>query len=71
LESLHRDGHLTDEELVKAKNEQPAAYTKLNEAQKKEYDFARAIGISEADAFKLVKITLGYGPEYQERSARR
>jgi hypothetical protein len=35
-------------------------YEKLTEAQRKEFDFARTIGLSEADAFTLVKITGGY-----------
>jgi hypothetical protein len=38
----------------------PAGYENLNEGQKKEFDFARMIGLSEADAFRLVKITGGY-----------
>ncbi|MGE5052911.1 MAG: hypothetical protein ACM3WP_02000 [Acidobacteriota bacterium] len=38
----------------------PEGYEKLNEGQKKEFDFARLIGLSEADAFKLVRITGGY-----------
>lgn len=37
-----------------------AEYEKLTEGQKKEFDFARAIGISESDAFTVVKITGGY-----------
>ena len=35
-------------------------YDNLTEAQKREFNFARLIGISEADSFKLVKITGGY-----------
>lgn len=38
----------------------PSGYETLTEAQKKEFDFARMIGISEADSFRLVKITGGY-----------
>jgi hypothetical protein len=33
----------------------------LNEGQREEYRFSRSIGISEADALRLVKITGGYG----------
>jgi len=35
----------------------PAEYANLTEAQKRDFDFARLIGISEADALKVVKIT--------------
>ena len=38
----------------------PAEYDKLNEGQKKEFDFARLIGLTEVDALKLVKATGGY-----------
>lgn len=38
----------------------PKGYKDLSEGQKKEFDFARAIGISEDDAFRLVAITGGY-----------
>lgn len=37
-----------------------AEYAMLTEGQRKEFDFARAIGISEADAYKVVAITGGY-----------
>jgi hypothetical protein len=36
---------------------QPAEYANLTEAQKRDFDFARACGISEADAVKLTKLT--------------
>jgi hypothetical protein len=39
---------------------QPKGRKDLSEGQKKEFDFARMIGISEADAFKLVELTGGY-----------
>jgi hypothetical protein len=39
---------------------QPKGRKDLTEGQKKEFDFARMIGISEADAFKLVELTGGY-----------
>jgi hypothetical protein len=38
----------------------PKAYKNLSEGQQKEFDFARMIGISESDAFKLVALTGGY-----------
>ena len=34
----------------------PGEYDKLTATQKKDFDFARAIGINESDAFKLVRI---------------
>jgi hypothetical protein len=36
-------------------------YTQLSEGAKREWNFARLCGISEADAFKVVQLTGGYG----------
>jgi hypothetical protein len=43
--------------------QKPEAYEKLTEQKKKDYDFARAIGLSESDAFRLVKIA---GSDFRE-----
>ena len=48
---------LTEADKRKLLGERPAEYTNLSESQRKEFDFNRMIGISEADCFKLAKIT--------------
>jgi hypothetical protein len=47
---------LAEAEKRIALGQPPAAYDKLTEAQKGEYNFARFIGISEADAMKLANM---------------
>ena len=45
----------------------PEGYEKLSEQQRKEFDFARAVGISEADSFTLAKMS---GSTFKEVSRR-
>ena len=47
---------ITEEQKRKLKGEKPAAYANLTEAKKKEYDFARAIGLNESDAMLVATI---------------
>jgi hypothetical protein len=49
-------GFSAEEQRVLA-GQPPAEYANLTEAQKRDFDFARLIGISEVDAFKVAKIT--------------
>lgn len=51
-------GKITVEEHRKMTGAEPKEYEALNEAQRKAFDFHRAIGISEADCFKLAKINV-------------
>ena len=62
---------ITEAERRTIKGEKPAGYADLTESQRKEFDFAKMIGISEADCFKLVQITGGYSNEYENKNARR
>jgi hypothetical protein len=55
---LESRGEMTAEQKRVALGQPPSAYTNLTEAQRKEYDFARSIRISEADALKLAKMVL-------------
>lgn len=57
LESLESLGEITSEQKRVALGLPPAEYTNLNESQKREFDFARSIGINEVDALRLTKIT--------------
>jgi hypothetical protein len=50
-------GEITESAVRVALGQPPAAYANLTEAQKKEYDFARSIGISEADSLKVATLT--------------
>jgi hypothetical protein len=45
----------------------PEGYEKLSEQQRKDFDFARLVGISEADAFKLARMTGGIYKEVSRR----
>ncbi len=57
-DGLLKVGAITEAEHKKLTgNGKPDGYEKLTEAQRKEFDFARAVGISEADAFRLLAIT--------------
>ena|ERR1700685_2665390 len=47
---------LSAEEQRVLAGQPPAEYATLTEAQKRDFDFARLIGISEVDAFKVAKI---------------
>jgi hypothetical protein len=67
FDGLLKLGKITEAEHRKMTGAKPEGYEKLTEAQRKEFDFARAIGISESDAFKVVTIT---GSTFKEVSRR-
>jgi hypothetical protein len=48
-------GYTTEQQRVLT-GKQPAAYDSLTAKQKKDFDFARLIGLTEADAFKVAKL---------------
>ena len=60
-------GKITEAEHAKLVGKKPAGYEQLSEKQRKEFDFARLIGINEADAFKLARMT---GSTFKEVSRR-
>jgi len=60
-------GKITEAEHRKMTGQKPEAYEKLTEQQRKEFDFARAIGLNETDAFKLVNLA---GSTFREVSRR-
>jgi hypothetical protein len=62
-----KEGKITEAEYSKLTGNKPEGYEKLSEKQRKDFDFARAIGISEADAFKVAKMT---GNTFKEVSRR-
>ena len=57
FDGLLKVGSITEAEHRKLTGSKPEGYDKLSEKQRKEFDFARAVGISEADAFTLAKMT--------------
>jgi hypothetical protein len=59
-DGLRSIGKITEAEHTKLVGKKPEGYENLNEGQKKEWDFARLIGLSSDDAFRLVNITGGY-----------
>jgi hypothetical protein len=62
-----KNGKINESQHRKLTGQKPEGYEKLSEAQKKEFDFARLIGISESDAFKLANIA---GTTFREVSRR-
>lgn len=56
-DGLLKCGSITEAEHAKLVGKKPAGYEQLSEQQRKDYDFARLIGISEADAFKVAKLS--------------
>lgn len=52
-EALHLSGNISAAELKQLRGDKPEAYDTLNETQKRDYDFARAIGLNESDALKV------------------
>lgn len=56
-DGLLKVGGITEAEYRKLTGSKPEGYDRLSEKQRKEFDFARAVGISEADAFTLAKMT--------------
>jgi hypothetical protein len=56
-DGLLKLGKITEAEHATLTGKKPAGYERLSEQQRKDFDFARLVGISEADAFKLMKVT--------------
>jgi hypothetical protein len=59
-DGLLKLGKITEAEHAKLVGKKPQGYEQLSEQQRKEFEFARMIGLSEVDAFRLVNITGGY-----------
>jgi hypothetical protein len=59
-DGLLKLGKITETEHAKLVGKKPEGYEQLSEQQRKEFEFARMIGLSEVDAFRLVNITGGY-----------
>jgi hypothetical protein len=58
FDGLLKMGKITEAEHRKMTgNDKPEGYGKLSEQQRRDFDFARAVGINESDAFTLVNIT--------------
>lgn len=57
FDGLLKLGKVTEAQHAQLVGKKPAGYEQLNEKQRKEYDFARLIGINEADAFKVARMT--------------
>lgn len=57
FDGLLKLGKITEAEHRKLTGKKPEGYEQLSEQQRKEFDFARLIGIGEADAFTLAKMT--------------
>ncbi len=47
---------ITEEQKRKLRGDKPAAYASLTEQKKKDYDFARAIGLNESDSLRVATI---------------
>jgi hypothetical protein len=67
FDGLLKLGKITEAEHSKLTGAKPDGYNQLTEQQKKEFDFARLIGISESDAFRVAKMT---GSNFREVSRR-
>jgi hypothetical protein len=48
-------GKISESEHAQLVGKKPVGYERLTTAQRRDFDFARLVGISEADAFKLVE----------------
>jgi hypothetical protein len=57
FDHMLKTGQITEAQHRKLNGLKPVEYDALTEAQKKEFDFARLCGISEADSFKLAGMT--------------
>lgn len=57
FDHMLKRGEITEAQHRKLTGQKPLGYEKLSEQQRRDFDFACAIGISEADAFKLADIT--------------
>jgi hypothetical protein len=58
FDGLLKLGSITEAEHSKLTGKKPEGYDKLSEQQRRDFDFARAVGLSEADAFTLTKMTV-------------
>lgn len=67
FEGLRKAGRITEAEHTKLTGAKPEGYEKLTEQKKADFDFARAIGLSESEAFNLVNIA---GSTFKEVSRR-
>ena len=67
FDCMLKAGKITEAEHRKMTGQKPEGYAKLNEAQKKDFDFARLCGFSEADAFTMTNMT---GNTFKEVSRR-
>jgi hypothetical protein len=67
IDWLLNNGKITEAQHRKLTGQKPEGYEQLSEQQRKEFDFARLIGISESDAFKVARIT---GSDLREVSRR-
>lgn len=66
-DGLLKIGKITEAEYAKMTGAKPEGYDKLTDQQRKDFDFARLIGISEADAFKVAKLSGGNFREVSRR----
>lgn len=66
-DGLLKLGKITESEHRKLTGAKPQGYNQLTEQQQKDFDFARLIGISEADAFRVAKMS---GSTFREVSRR-
>lgn len=57
FDHMLKTGQITEAQHRKMTGQKPVGYDALTEAQRKDFDFSVRIGISEADAFKLTKLT--------------
>lgn len=57
IDHMLKRGEINEAQHRKLTGQKPVEYDALNEAQKKEFDGARLIGISEADCFKLARMS--------------
>jgi hypothetical protein len=67
FDGLLKLGKITEAEHRKLTGQKPEGYEKLSEQQRKDFDFARLIGISEGDAFKVARMA---GTTFREVSRR-
>jgi hypothetical protein len=54
---LRSSGKITEAEHAKLLGKKPEGYEQLSEQQRKDFDFARLCGISEADSFRVARMT--------------
>jgi hypothetical protein len=57
FDGLLKLGKITEAEHAKLTGAKPKGYDQLTEQQRKDFDFARAVGLTEAQAFEMTKTT--------------